>query len=209
MNRLRSVIILAAIALLTTTAVAAHQRAPYPADFPLYLPLISKTADPQILSFQVEPNMADPGQTVTISWEVAYADQITLTRFWDFRPAQWWENLPLVGEHSHTVPHWERNPIYFMLDAYNSATGARATAWVTITVICPDDWFFEPAPGGCPTAPLISPAAEQPFEHGFQSVGPPETGPGPGFSRDPGLILLRSGANHMILIEAVLIAGAA
>lgn len=167
MNRLRSMVILAALALLTTTAVAAPQRAPQTVDFSLYLPLISKTPDPQILSFQVEPNMADPGQTVTISWEVAYADQITLTRFWDYRPAQWWENLPLVGEHSHTVPNWERNPIYFNLHAYSSATGTWATAGVIVNIICPDVWFFEPSPGSCPSAPLISPAAEQPFEHGF------------------------------------------
>jgi hypothetical protein len=167
MNWLRYTLMGGLILLMTTTAVAGQQRAPYQSDYALYLPFVLQPHEPQIISFQVEPNLADPGQTVTLSWEVAYADQITLTRFWDYRPAEWWTDLPLTDVHSYTIPTWERNPVMFMLDAYNSATDTRVMASVSIQVVCPDVWFFEPAPSGCPTAPLISPAAEQAFEGGY------------------------------------------
>jgi hypothetical protein len=90
-----------------------------------------------------------------------------LTRFWDYRPAEWWEDLPLIGTHSYTVPDWERNPIYFMLNAYDTVTGNHVADGVVVNVICPEAWFFFPPPDGCPTAPEYSPAAEQPFEGGF------------------------------------------
>jgi hypothetical protein len=103
---------------------------------------------------------------VTLSWAVEDADQIVLTRFWDYRPAEWWEDLPLTGALTYTVPTWERNPIYFILDAYNTQTGVHVGDGVIVNVICPDTWFFSPPPNGCPSAPLYSPAAEQAFEGG-------------------------------------------
>lgn len=153
--------------LVAATAVTAQYPLAQEPENAIYLPLITRPPDPQIITFQVEPDSADPGQTVLLSWEVENANRVVLTRFWDYRPAEWWDYLPLIGTHSHTVPDWERNPIYFSLDAYNTLTGAHLTASVTIHVICPDTWFFTPAPSGCPSAPLTSPAAEQPFEGGF------------------------------------------
>lgn len=152
--------------LMAAATVAAYYHADRELDSTIYLPIAFRRPEPQILFFQVEPEAADPGQMVTLSWEVQYADRVILTRLWDFRPAEWWDNLPLIGTHNHTVPDWERNPIYFMLDAYDSVTGEHASASVAINVICPDTWFFSPPPGGCPTAPVYSPAAEQQFEHG-------------------------------------------
>lgn len=167
MNRLRFLLTWGLVTLLlTVTAVAAQYHTPQESDNFIYLPLVSGPPETRIVSFQVEPDLADPGQTVLLSWEVQNADQVVLTRFWDYRPAQWWEDLPLSGTHSHTVPDWERNPIIFILDAFNSATGDHVAAGVSISVICPDTWFFTPSPGGCPSAPLLSPAAEQPFEGG-------------------------------------------
>lgn len=155
-----------AVLLLAATAVIAQYHAPQESEYFTYLPLIVGPPETRIVSFQVEPNLADPGQTVMLSWEVESADQVVLTRYWDFRAAEWWEDLPLIGTRSHTVPDWERNPIVFVLDAYNTTTSARVSASVSISVICPDTWFFSPPPGGCPSAPLYSPAAEQPFEGG-------------------------------------------
>ncbi len=154
------------VLLLATTAVVAQNTLQQTVENFAYLPLIAKPSEPIILSFQVAPDHADPGQTVTLTWEVTGADQIVLTRFWDYRPAEWWEGLPASGIHTHIVPDWERNPILFMLDAFNSVTGNHVAAGVTITVICPDTWFFDPPLGGCPTAPVFSPAAEQLFEGG-------------------------------------------
>jgi len=167
MNRRRFFLILGLIILLmAVTTVTAQFHAPQEPDYTIYFPLIARPPEPQIIYFQVEPNAADPGQMVTLSWEVQDADQVILTRFWDYRPTEWWEDLPLIGTHNHTVPDWERNAIYFMLDVYNTITGERAAASVFINVICPDTWFFNPPPGGCPSAPIQSPAAEQQFEGG-------------------------------------------
>jgi hypothetical protein len=67
---------------------------------------------------------------------------------------------------SYTIKEFERNPIPFMLFA--GREGAEtAQAGVTIPLTCPDDWFFSPAPDGCPAnTALVSDAVEQPFEHG-------------------------------------------
>jgi hypothetical protein len=159
-------------ALLVMTAAAVATFAERPAqpensDQMVFLPIIARPQIPVIKLFQVQPAAADPGQTVTLSWEVEHADEVTLIRFWDFRPAQWWTDLPLVGSQEYTVPDWERNPVYFTLDAYDAASGVRVNAGVSIQVICPDTWFFNPAPSGCPTAPIYSAAAEQSFEGGY------------------------------------------
>lgn len=151
---------------LVATAVTAHDT-PQMADTPAYLPLIIRSPEPHIISFQVEPGAANPGESVTLSWEVQYADRVTLYRFWDYRPAEWWDYLPLVSTHNYTIPDSERNPVYFMLFAFNTVTGEEASAGVFVTVICPESWFFNPQPDGCPTSPIYSAAAEQPFEGGF------------------------------------------
>jgi hypothetical protein len=158
--------------LLIMTAAAVATFAEKPAqpensDLTIFLPIIARPQIPVIRLFQVQPAAADPGQTVTLSWEVEHADEVTLIRFWDFRPAQWWTDLPLVGSQAYTIPASERNSVHFMLDAYDSASDARVNAGVSVHVICPDTWFFNPAPSGCPTAPLYSTAAEQPFEGGY------------------------------------------
>jgi hypothetical protein len=111
-------------ALLVMTAAAVATFAERPAqpensDQMVFLPIIARPQIPVIKLFQVQPAAADPGQTVTLSWEVEHADEVTLIRFWDFRPAQWWTDLPLVGSQEYTVPDWERNPVYFTLDAYD------------------------------------------------------------------------------------------
>jgi hypothetical protein len=152
--------------LLATTAVTTHYLTAQESDYFTYLPLVTRAPETKILSFTVEPDTVDPGETVTLSWEVQDADQVVLTRYWDFRPAEWWEDLPLMGTFTYTVPLWERNPIIFTLYAEHTETGVSVGDGVTIHVICPDTWFFNPPPGGCPSEPLYSPAAEQAFEGG-------------------------------------------
>lgn len=154
------------VLLLATTAVTSRYLTAQEPDYFVYLPLVTRAPETKILSFTVEPDTVDPGETVTLSWEVQDADQVVLTRYWDYRPAEWWENLPLMGTLTYTVPVWERNPIIFTLYALHTETGVSVGDGVTINVICPDTWFFNPPPSGCPSAPLYSPAAEQAFEGG-------------------------------------------
>jgi hypothetical protein len=155
------------VPLMAAATAAARYSVGQESDFYSYLPFVVQGREPRIVSFEVEPSTADPGQTVTLSWEVEFADQVVLTRYWDFRPAEWWENLPLIGTQTYTVPDAERNPVYYTLDAFDSATGIHVADGLVITVTCPDTWFFSPPPDGCPSAPLDSPAAEQAFEGGY------------------------------------------
>lgn len=155
----------AALILAVTAVTAAYHVSQEPDHF-VYLPLAIRPPDPQIIYFQAAPNPVDPGQMVTLSWEVQYADRVVLTRYWDFRPAEWWDYLPLTSTHTYTVPDWERNPVYFTLDAFNTISGVHVAAGVSILVNCPDSWFFNPPPAGCPTPALSSPAAEQSFAGG-------------------------------------------
>lgn len=167
MNMRRFLSILGLVAgLLTVTAVTAQIHTPQQSEYTVYLPLLARPLETHIVYFSVEPATADPGQMVTLTWQVENADQIVLTRIWDFRIAEWWEDLPPIGIHPHTVPEWERNPIIFILDATNTQTGVHVAANVTINIICPDTWFFSPSPNGCPSAPFDSPAVEQLFEGG-------------------------------------------
>lgn len=42
----------------------------------------------------------------------------------------------------------------------------EVTAQTTVSIRCPETWFFGPSPSGCPSAPLITTFHEQPFERG-------------------------------------------
>ena len=77
--------------------------------------------------------------------------------FWD---------VPISGSFVYDVGPRERNGTTFQLYA-TDASGESTSATVTITVRCTADWFIPDPPEVCPVdPPLVSTAAEQPFEHG-------------------------------------------
>ncbi|MEW5988615.1 MAG: hypothetical protein AB1791_18460, partial [Chloroflexota bacterium] len=122
---------------------------------------------PLIHFFQANVAVADPGDTLELSWATSNATRVTLYRlmpsgqlgnFWD---------VELSGAFIYTTAATDRNHVDFALFA-SDASGAWVQATVTVQLTCPDSWFFTPAPNECPwAAPLASAGAEQSFERGF------------------------------------------
>lgn len=133
----------------------------------VYLPLITKPVQPPIIeTFTANVPIADPGDTIELSWQTQNAVTVTLYHllptgqfgtFWDVAPA---------GTMTYTIPSSTRNYERFALFADNNDF-PYDSASLEIELTCPFTWFFAPAPDICPQdAALISPGAEQPFEHG-------------------------------------------
>ncbi|GIK55905.1 MAG: hypothetical protein BroJett015_15680 [Chloroflexota bacterium] len=134
----------------------------------VYLPLIAK-ADPapQILSFTANVDIADPGDTIELSWVTANAVTVTLYHLLPTgQLGQFWD-VAAVGSMPYTISEAARNVERFMLFAAGE-NEPYASATVEIILTCPHPWFFAPAPDICAQdAALLSPAAEQQFEHGW------------------------------------------
>lgn len=137
-------------------------------DHHLYLPLIIKPLpSPQILSFTANVEIADPGDTIELSWVTTHAVTVTLYHLLPTNQlGQFW-NVPISGTMPYTISESARNLERFMLFA-SGESEPYASATVEIELTCPHPWFFAPAPDVCAQdAALLSPAAEQQFEHGW------------------------------------------
>lgn len=121
---------------------------------------------PVIQYFRAVPDLADPGDAIRLEWFVYEADVVTIYHLEAGGPLgepHW--NVDAAGALTTTIPASRRNSDSFALFAENVAGTSQAA--VTITLTCPDEWFFSPAPDECPASPpLFSDAAEQPFENG-------------------------------------------
>ena len=132
----------------------------------IYLPLVvAPSQPPQILSFTANVPIADPGETITLSWETSHATTVTLYHLLGGQLGAFW-NVEAIGEMTYTISSGSRNQETFALYA-----GSDDYPWATETLIvpltCPFTWFFAPAPDICPQeAALYSASAEQAFEHG-------------------------------------------
>jgi len=134
----------------------------------VFLPLVVKPIPPpQIISFTANVEVADPGDTIELSWETQHAVSVTLYHLLPTgQLGQFW-NVPLTGTMPYTISESARNLERFMLFA-SGESEPYASATVEIELTCPFTWYFAPAPDICPQdAPLLSPAAEQQFEHGW------------------------------------------
>jgi len=143
--------------------LAAAQPAGFESGNERFLPIIHKP--PFILFFRANVEVADPGDTIQLEWATNKATQVTLYHllptgqlgaFWELGPA---------GTFAYAIATSERNQTRFILYAGDDNQTEDAT--VTVTLTCPDTWFFSPAPDICPAAPaVLSSGAEQAFEHG-------------------------------------------
>jgi hypothetical protein len=123
-------------------------------------------AGPVILSFTTSTDIADPGDTITLSWTTSNATMVTLYRmmptgqfgsFWTVEPQ---------GTFTYEINPLERNRTHFVLAARDAADN-HVNKDAVVTLRCPDEWFFESAPDICPAnAAIVSAGAEQQFEHG-------------------------------------------
>ncbi len=134
----------------------------------LYLPSVLREypSGLHIDYFRANVEIAAPGDTITLEWATRSAVSVTLQHFLPTGQfGTFWAVEP-TGDMTYTIPTTWRNFEHFGLYARDAA-GLAAWAYLNIPLTCPDTWFFEPAPEGCPAAPaLYSAGAAQPFEHG-------------------------------------------
>ncbi|WP_420644232.1 hypothetical protein [Candidatus Leptofilum sp.] len=133
----------------------------------LYLPLVVKPVQPsQILSFTANVPIANPGDTITLSWDTSNATAVTLYHLFGGVLSTFWSVEP-TGSMTYTISSSSRNSESFMLYAGNDDF-PYASASLTVPLTCPFAWFFTPEPTICAQdAVLHSASAEQQFEHGM------------------------------------------
>jgi len=131
-------------------------------------PLATEEADsgPAILYFRANVEEADPGDTIVLEWESVGATKAIIYHIPPSyqMPQSGWD-VDTSGTLSHQIGVHERNWIMFQLYVFDAAERS-ASASLTVSLRCPDPWFFSPAPDVCPTSPIVSAAAEQHFERG-------------------------------------------
>lgn len=153
---------------LSANASSAPYQISQATSYTLYLPVVVDQSDqPVILYFEANVPIADPGDTIWLSWDTFNVVTATLYRMSPGGPiVQFWEVAPM-GTLSYTIGLHERNFVPFALAVANEA-GVGLWQFLNLPLTCPDTWFFEPAPDGCPAGPpLYSAGAEQPFESGY------------------------------------------
>jgi hypothetical protein len=124
-------------------------------------------AGPLIDYFRPSSEAADPGDTITLEWMTTGAITVTLWRlaptgqfsaFWDVEGA---------GTFEYDIGQHERNQTRFALIAGDNA-GQLDSATLSVSLRCPDSWFFSNAPDICPAnAAVHSDGAEQRFQNGL------------------------------------------
>jgi hypothetical protein len=164
-----------AVALSDMTCVPAVSPVPPPTEAttptptnrpPLPLPTEETSSGPIIRYFRADVEEVDPGGTVVFEWESEGATEVTLLHTSD---GTWFQSeieLEPSGTFAYEMEtHQEDKHAVFHLRARDEA-GHTTMADLTISVRCPNTWFFALSSDICPSPPLLREAAEQHFEHG-------------------------------------------
>ena len=133
-----------------------------------YLPIALKpVAQPQIHYFVANVAIANPGDTIVLSWHTQNATAVTLYHLLPTGQfGQFW-NVAATGTMSYTISPGTRNFERFQLYADNDQADAVGAS-LELPLTCPHTWFFAPEPPICPQDAAVSTAAaEQQFEHGW------------------------------------------
>lgn len=122
---------------------------------------------PAILYFRANVEEADPGDTIVLEWESVGATEAILYHIPKslHMPQSGWD-VDTSGSRTVEIGQQERNWVMYYLYVWDEAERG-ADGSLTISLRCPDPWFFSPAPDVCATAPIVSDAAEQHFERGM------------------------------------------
>ena len=142
--------------------------------------------DLQVISFTVEPNPVERGDSATITWHVTGASQVTLWQLGYESKIGYWPRRhepeaigPAVGEWTVTVPFdatWQRTPdqdqphwdVKFELTAADVFGNNVTVTGEEIRIVCHPLFFDAGVPWPtCAHAPQFTQAAFQPFEHGY------------------------------------------
>jgi hypothetical protein len=143
----------------TSTLIPTRTGTPSPSPTP--------QAEPTIAYFRASVAEANPGDTITLEWASSGGSKATLYHLLPSgQLGQWWEVEP-SGSMDYAIPAESRNWERFMLFVLDDADHL-AQATLTVTLRCPDAWFFSPPPEECPSGPpILTDGAEQHFEHGL------------------------------------------
>jgi hypothetical protein len=127
---------------------------------------IAPSAGPTIVFFGTNVDEASPGDTITLTWDTENATSASLYHLMSTGQLGTMWKVDIRGTFDYQIDAAERNQTRFLLVVSDDEQRA-AQAFLSIALICPDIWFFEPAPDECPaSAVLVSDGAEQRFEHG-------------------------------------------
>ena len=129
-------------------------------EFSIYLPLALRLypPGPHITAFYADVEIADPSQTVLLTWASYGATGGTLYHL--LSTGQFgssWEVEP-SGSMLYTIPTTRRDSDNFWLYVYDEASNGDSAS-LSIPLTCPYTWFFEPAPDQCPTSSPLYTAA--------------------------------------------------
>jgi hypothetical protein len=147
-----------------TPASPAPTRTPAPSPTPA--PTTTTTPAYTLIEyFTATPQTINPGDSITLAWS-AQGDSATLYTVQPGGPlGQFWD-VPLTGSRVMPTSSSVRNQVSFMLAVQRGDQTEMAS--VSVTVNCPDTWFFTNPPGECPqSSALISLGVAQRFEGGL------------------------------------------
>jgi hypothetical protein len=120
-----------------------------------------------ITAFAVSPQTVNPGEMVTLSWNIA--GEVQEVVLWTLNELSQLDtaygDLPASGSLTLTVPAWRRNAMSFQLYA-SDPDGLWTLADTFVKIACPDVWFFPNPPSDCPWPATYTKMAIQHFEHG-------------------------------------------
>jgi hypothetical protein len=151
----------------TPTPVPPPNITPTPPPTPTWVP--TATASPaEVISFTADRvKGVAPGETVTLSWEVAGVDFAVAICAYDFNG--WRQDceagLPLVGSTEVTMPE---SVFWMEYELYHPGLSEEPPR-VRVVATCTHPWFFDnPPEDACPNVPVNRVAAtSQRFEHGW------------------------------------------
>lgn len=118
-----------------------------------------------IYGFELTPDSVAPGGEITLTWSFQ-GDQGRICQRTAVGSIEWCENVVNNGVRTVTVEPNARNSLSFVLQVFDNTSTEEAVRTVSLT--CPDEWFFENGPAECPATPSIRTyAVAQPFENGL------------------------------------------
>ena len=122
-----------------------------------------------IVSFAAAPPEIDPGQDIKLSWQ-ATGGALVLYRLNVLgQPMPEADGLPLAGSLTVATDPSLRGKVTFVLAALDPSGGSQwlANATASVSVRCPDTWYFANGPATCPAAPAVAgQAVVERFERG-------------------------------------------
>jgi hypothetical protein len=139
---------------------------PTPAPATLTATRVPTLAGVSIEYFTTDVESVKPGENVTLFWSVRGADAVKVYRVDADGERLWRWDVNKNGQITVSTRTGDRDVARFLLSA--EVAGAEAVQQpLLIPLLCPETWFFDPAPDACPAAPpQISIQAEQTFERG-------------------------------------------